>query len=92
VPPLIGPPSSLPMFWPVDPLALVDELPGSQPSLPLPRPALQRTFFSGGGEQSSPAAAIAGASPSPSSSDRRGGDPALYVSILLSSPFCRAFE
>jgi hypothetical protein len=33
VPPLIGPPSSPPLFWPVEPFALVDELPGSQPSL-----------------------------------------------------------
>ena len=48
VPPLIGPPSSPPMFWPVLPFALVDEFPGSQPSLPLPRPALQ-CFFAGGG-------------------------------------------
>jgi hypothetical protein len=44
VPPWIGPPSSPPWFWPVVPSAEVDELPGSQPSLPFPRPALHFCF------------------------------------------------
>ena len=50
VPPWIGPPSSPPWFWPVSPPLLVDEFPGSQPSLPLPRPALH-FFFAGGSWQ-----------------------------------------
>ncbi len=40
VPPWIGPPSSPPKLWP-------PELPGSQPSLPLPRPASHFSFDGG---------------------------------------------
>jgi hypothetical protein len=82
VPPWIGPPSSPPWFCPVLPFALVDELPGSQPSLPFPRPALHFCFSVGGGGHGSQATAGAARTPRAAAAVTQAMDSLLRKNLL----------